>query len=498
MSFPQDHNQQYHPILGPDRQLHSNQPPDQPIDTSNLDFCRVLYGITPENNSSTPGIDLEAKPGDLVAVVNKSAPTGDVSESWLCRAHDGRQGFLPLTSREIVRKGAQPQAQIRDGVMANTLTTLAATRTNLLSSNVVKQLDHSSQKGLSIRDYLSNLDFDGSEQDAGHWSEENSQQASVSESLAPSRRDGCDPSQPSDDRIVESQSQDMMKKQNWQAIPEEAKRHMMAHSTALTKSTSVERRMIPQNLSFYVRIQPLSPHNGVHGQPIRHSELDDWLPPNRPYGIIYGQGPILLLRWAGGRVITVPPNNQIQAINLDGYLHRAATIFTQHPDAPHLLAVPFDARTRSVHLFGRSWQRIAFNHNRIGNSNSIAYYSYISDQGAEPRIAAPGLPHWIPQLLPAWYDCDARHAPRTQAGLIGKLTILFALAAISAPLQSRETPLSSMQPGKWMHHKLTTGRKLEPFAKQMMLTVCRQRRAWHGSHSLPRSTESSMVYSATT
>ncbi len=241
---------------------------------------------------------------------------------------------------------------LEDGEMADTMTTLAATRANLLSSNAVKQLDHFSHTGLSIRDYLSNLDFDGSEQDAGQWSEENSQQASVSESLAPSRRDGYNPSQPPDDRIIELQSQDMMKKQNWLAIPEEAKRHMMAHSTALTKSTSVESRMIPQNLSFYVRIEPLSPDYGVHGQPIRHSELGDWLPPNRPNGIRNGQGPSLLLRWKGGRVITVPVNNPIRGVDFDRYEYHTGTIFTQFPDTPHLLTVPFDARTRSVYSFG--------------------------------------------------------------------------------------------------------------------------------------------------
>ena len=199
-SFPQNHNQQDHPIFGPDGQLLSNQPPNQPSDTSDPDFCRVLYEITPENNPLTPGVDLEAKPGDLVAVVSKFAPTGDPSELWLCRAHDGRHVFLPRTCLEFVRKGAQTQAQIQDRAMANTVTTLATTRANLLSSNAVKQLDHCSQTGLSIRDYLSNLDYDGSEQDPGQWSEVN--------------------------------------------------------------------RMIPTNLSFYVRIELLSPD--YSGQPIRH------------------------------------------------------------------------------------------------------------------------------------------------------------------------------------------------------------------------------------
>ena len=152
----------------------------------------------------------------------------------------------------------------------------ATPRADLLSSNTVKQLDHSSQTGLLVRDYLSNLDFDGSEAVAGQWSGVISQQASVSESLGPSRPDGYDPGQTPDDRVVELQYQDMMKKSNWQAIPEEAKRHMMAHSTRgkwlllcqerlaeqqakqmempVAQSTNVARITTPAHLSFYVRI----------------------------------------------------------------------------------------------------------------------------------------------------------------------------------------------------------------------------------------------------
>ena len=443
-NFQQNQSQRYHPILGGDRQLHSKQLLNQPIDTSNLDLCRVLYEITSEINSSTSGIYLEAKPGDLVAIVSKSAPAGDAGESWLCRAHDGRQGFLPLTSLEIVRKGAQPQAQIKDEVMASTMTTLGTTRANLLFSNAGKQLDLSSQTESSIKDYLSSLDIDGPEQDAGQWSEVLSQQASVSESMPSSRPSGYDPSQPPDDRIVESHFQDVMMKQKAKQT-----------ETTLTQNPIAKSSAFPQNLCFYVRIEPLSPDYGVHGQPIRYSEPGDWLPPNRPNGLTDGDGRVLFLRWEGGRITTVPPNDSIRGADLNRYVYRAATAFNSYP---RLLAVPFDARTRSIYaIFGRGWQATSFNHNQIGNSN--AYYSYISDVGSERRLAAPGSEYWMPQLLDFFYDCDPRHALRTQAGLIGQLPLLFALAAFSAPAQSLEVLLSSIQPGKWSPHGLKAGRK---------------------------------------
>lgn len=150
----------------------------------------------------------------------------------------------------------------------------------------------------------------------------------------------------------------------------------------------------------------------------------------------------------------VPPNDQIQTTNLDGYVYHAATVFPQ-VDTPHLLAVPFNARIRSVHpTFGRGWQAIRFNHNRVGNSNT--YFSYISLRGAERAIAAPGSPRWMPELLPPWHDCDSQHRTRTQGGLIGELPLLFALAAFSA-LPNQVFPFGSFGPGAWYPHGQTTG-----------------------------------------
>ena len=216
--------------------------------------------------------------------------------------------------------------------------------------------------------------------------------------------------------------------------------------------------MIPP-LSFYVRIEPLSPNYGSNGQPVRHGDGGYWMPPDRPNGLTNGPGPTQLLRWEGGRISIVPANNPIRGINLNGYVYRAATIFTQYSDIPHLLTVPFDARTTRVDIFGPGWLHITFNHIQVENNNS-AYYSYISTHGGEQKIAAPGLPNWIPQLLLPEYNCDPRHATRIQAGLIGELPLLFALAAFSAlPERLGVMLLSSMQPGKWISHGSMPGRK---------------------------------------
>ena len=165
----------------------------------------------------------------------------------------------------------------------------------------------------------------------------------------------------------------------------------------------------------------------------------------------------MLLRWVGGRITTVPLNDPIRTTNLDGYEYSAATVFTQHLENPRLLTVPFNARTTNVYpTFGRGWQAIRFNHHRVGNGNT--YLSYISHRGAEPSIAAPRSQRWLDELLPPWHDCDPRHATRSQAGLIGELPLLFALAAFSVP-PTQGFPLNSIAPGAWNSHRQNTGRR---------------------------------------
>ena len=236
----------------------------------------------------------------------------------------------------------------------------ATPRADFLSSSAVGQLDYSSQTSLLISDYLSNLDFGGSEEVAGQWSGVISQQASVSDSLGPSKPDGYDPDQTPDDRIVESQYQDMMQKPTWQAIPEGTKWHMMTHSTKekwlllcqerlaeqqakqmekpVAQSTNVARITTRAHLSFYVRIEPISPD--YDGQPIRHTQEGYWVPPNKPEGIKIDKDDVTLLRWEGGRNIVVPENDVIQVVGLERHMYRVATIFTQQPYTPDLLTVP--------------------------------------------------------------------------------------------------------------------------------------------------------------
>lgn len=76
----------------------------QPVDPSKLEFCRLLFDFLPQPNT---GVELEARKGDLVAVLSKNDPAGAPSEWWQCRARDGRTGYLPSTYLEVLRRPGQ-------------------------------------------------------------------------------------------------------------------------------------------------------------------------------------------------------------------------------------------------------------------------------------------------------------------------------------------------------------------------------------------------------
>lgn len=98
----------------------------QPLDPSKLEFCRLLYDFLPQPNT---GVELEARKGDLVAVLSKTDPAGNPSEWWQCRSRDGRQGYLPSTYLELLKRPAAEVKQIK-GVESDT------SRTNSLVSTI--------------------------------------------------------------------------------------------------------------------------------------------------------------------------------------------------------------------------------------------------------------------------------------------------------------------------------------------------------------------------
>ena len=197
-----------------------------------------------------------------------------------------------------------------------------------------------------------------------------------------------------------------------------------------------------EKLSFYFRVDALAPD--YHAPPGDHGL---WAPPDVRIG--YTRTNSDLFRWVGGTITHVERGNPVD-LSLQLF-QSAMTVFAQNADNPHLLCVPFDARGTYTVEKSADWRPLAFRHIRVDNSQRM--YSILSINGDHQHIAAQGSPRWAPQLLPPVYNCQ-KGSPRQQAGLIGSLPLLLALAAFSAPPTVLIGVMTNcLQPRSWRPHQ---------------------------------------------
>ncbi len=179
-------------------------------------------------------------------------------------------------------------------------------------------------------------------------------------------------------------------------------------------------------------------------------------------GRAYISGPQSIYRWTGGRVTNTA--DPFVGVNRESFAFNSATVFSQEPYTPHLVAVNFDARAVDVSSRDEGWRPLTFFHEIVNGR----VYSSVNVLGAQATIASPGSPRLVGQLLPQVYDY--RHSldrfgqqippPVTNAGLTGPLPILLALAAFSAPPGFLDSVLTtSVHPGTWYNHVHPSGRK---------------------------------------
>ena len=209
-----------------------------------------------------------------------------------------------------------------------------------------------------------------------------------------------------------------------------------------------------QNLSFYVVIDRLEPN--YQAQPAQHGSYGYWSPPTIRIG--YTTRSRSVFHWRGGTMTQIAAHEEVG--HPLGQFFSAATVFTQNPDTPHLLVVPFDARRGDVAGYPGGWRPLTFRHVRIPNTQHA--YSAVSANGDRQHIAARGSPRWMPQLLPRVYD-DQSRSTRIQAGLIGSIPLLIALAAFSAPISFLPSMLTNcLRLQRWHPHQYQypAGRKL--------------------------------------
>lgn len=103
----------------------------QPVDPSKLEFCRLLFDFAPQQANG--GMELDVRKGDLVAVLSNNDPAGNPSDWWHCRARDGRQGYLPSTYLEVLKRPGQEVKKIK-AVAAS-----ESSRTNSMTSSVAEE-----------------------------------------------------------------------------------------------------------------------------------------------------------------------------------------------------------------------------------------------------------------------------------------------------------------------------------------------------------------------
>ncbi|KAL9633061.1 MAG: hypothetical protein Q9204_003550 [Flavoplaca sp. TL-2023a] len=214
---------------------------------------------------------------------------------------------------------------------------------------------------------------------------------------------------------------------------------------------------IPPDLSCFVLYEPLRPN--YDKQPIRvgtHGGNTFWAPPNRKNAYLRDKASAQLFRWIGGRMTSITAGDLNKCTT-----YAVATIFTQWPDTPHLLAVTFDAEKKDVVEENGGWKVLSFDY--VPQPGTQGIYSSVSVAGGKQQIAAPGSPAWVPQLLPKVYDFDPRpNRPQhpVSAGLIGNLALLFAIPAFSAlPGALSHILTRYMQPNRWHRHQLQHGRE---------------------------------------
>ena len=236
--------------------------------------------------------------------------------------------------------------------------------------------------------------------------------------------------------------------------------HGYGSSSAYSGSSAYSRGPInaassSQNISFYVMIDSLEPN--YQAQRAQHGQHGYWVPPTIRTG--YTTRSSNLFYWRGGTMTHIAADEVVS--HPLGQIHSAATVFTQNPDTPHLLVIPFDARRRDVDEYPGSWRPLTFGHVRIVGTEDT--YSAVSANADRQYIAVRGSSRWMPQLLPRVYD-DQSRSTRTQAGLIGSIPLLIALAAFSAPASFLQAVLTNcLRPQRWLPHQYQypAGRKLQ-------------------------------------
>lgn len=214
----------------------------------------------------------------------------------------------------------------------------------------------------------------------------------------------------------------------------------------------------PENFGFLYSIDALETIYDERHQPrilcIGGSKGNDnaklWFPPIRKQQ--FNRRPGHLYRWPGEEESEKIEGDKRRE-NLKKF--QVASVFFQAKQ-DNFLAVFKDCTKHDIADEDYGWSQIWFHH-RSG------FMSDVDIGGEKPLLAAPAdESSWMPQVVPEVYNYDTK-SPSAQfrgqpGGLCGRLSLLIAMAAFSAPVQCAEDVVAKCFGYKtWEPHSYTTG-----------------------------------------
>ena len=221
-----------------------------------------------------------------------------------------------------------------------------------------------------------------------------------------------------------------------------------------TTSTGEE----PENLGFLYSIDALeTSYDDKHPTRILSiggSKGNDiarlWFPPIRKYQ--FKRRPGHIYRWPGEEESEKLEGDK-RPENLKKF-HVASVFFQAKQD--NFLAVFKDCARHDIANEDFGWSQIGFHHH--------SGLSEVDIGGERHLLAAPAKgSSWMPQVIPEVYNYDTKSPSATpftgqHGGLCGKLSLLIAMAAFSAPVHEAEDIVSKCFGYKtWEKHSFETG-----------------------------------------
>ena len=215
-----------------------------------------------------------------------------------------------------------------------------------------------------------------------------------------------------------------------------------------TVAASSKKSTKDDSISFIARTQEMIAQFKDCG--ISYNQHNMWDPPKARKDVSVSH--TCFFRWTDGTVEKIDtPGGPGKLV-----LHNVSSVFVQK-ETGHLLVSDVDAKARDVSgSDSGEWKRLLFTHKRL-SKRGRDYYTALEFAGDQRLTAAPMSGHCVPQLMPPVYNNV--QSGKENAGIIGELSLLIALAVLSAKKENTAAVLKkSIAPREWLKHSGESGR----------------------------------------